>query len=82
MIENFDIVIIGAGFLGLYAVHKFGKNIRLSASKRAAVLAVRGIGTVIPVPASILKASNIPTALMKSYSKSGNGQNISPRSLN
>ena len=71
---HFDVIVIGAGFGGLYALHKL-REIGLTARvlEMGEALAARGTGTAIRARASTSKASSTPTASPRKSSTSGTG---------
>ena len=78
----YDVVIVGAGFAGLYMLHRLrglGDDGRGSTS-RAAMSAAPGTGTAIPARAATSRACSIPTPSTRNCSRTGTGRSATPRS--
>ena len=76
-----DVVVVGAGFAGLYMLHKvrrIGLSALLFEADRAS--AAPGSGTAIPARVATFAAWNIPTPSAPSCSRNGTGPRNSPRS--
>ena len=72
---DFDVVVVGAGFAGLYAIHvlrEHGFTARAS-TRRATASAARGSGTAIPAPASTSRAASTCSPSSPRSSRSGTG---------
>ena len=82
---DFDAVVVGAGFAGIYSLQNLrtkGFKTRVYEAKLPAVSVVPGTGTVTRVPVVIFPACSTPTALMNNCSRSGNGKtNIPTRQI-
>ena len=76
-VTDFDAVIVGAGFSGLYALHKLRNEMGLSARVYEAG-AARGIGTAIRARAAIRPVGSTATRSMRSSARNGSGANATP----
>jgi cation diffusion facilitator CzcD-associated flavoprotein CzcO len=76
-IIDFDAVIIGAGFSGLYALHKLRNEMGLSAR---VFEAGGGTGTAIRARAAIRPVGSTATRSMRSFARNGSGANATPNS--
>ena len=78
----YDAIIIGAGFSGLYQLHKLrdelGLNVRLL--EKGAGSAGRGTGTAIPAPAATRRATTTAIPFRTSWSRNGSGAANTPNS--
>lgn len=81
-VETFDAVVIGAGFSGLYALHRLRDQMGLSARvfDIAGDGGAPGTGTATQVHVATLRAFTTPTLFLKNSSKSGRGASALPRS--
>ena len=77
-----DVVVVGAGFAGLYALHRLrgGRPARAASSRRATASAAPGTGTATRAPAATSRASSTPTRSPRSSSRSGPGASATPPS--
>ena len=80
--EQFDAVVVGAGFSGLYMLYRL-RQLGLSVQglrRRPTTSAGRGTGTAIPGPAATSPPRTTPTASTRSWRRSGPGRRSTPRS--
>ena len=69
---EYDAVIVGAGFAGLYMLHRLrGLGLRRACSRPATTSAAPGTGTAIPARAATSRAWTTPTRSPTSCSRSG-----------
>ena len=70
-----DAIVVGAGFAGIYMLHRLRQQGLNAKVIEAGVLVwvVPGIGTVILVHAATFRACNILISFLKNYSKNGSG---------
>ena len=82
-IKNYDAIVVGAGFSGLYQLlslrDKLGMSVRVL--EMGGGLAELGIGTGIQVHAAIQRVIPTNTIFQKSCSKSGSGLNVIPNKV-
>ena len=73
--NHYDALIIGAGFSGLYQLHRLRDDLGLKrlSWKRLTVLGEHGIGTAIRAHAATAKATGMPIFSRVIYTKIGNG---------
>ena len=77
-----DVVVVGAGFAGLYMLHKL-RTLGFSArgsSRRPTTSAAPGTGTAIPARAATSPPPTTPTASTPSWRRPGPGRRSTPRS--
>ena len=72
--SDVDVVVVGAGFSGLYLLHRLGSwGSRPRCSTPPAMSAEPGTGTVTPAPAATSRRPTTPTASTRSWNASGPG---------
>ena len=72
--NTLDVVIVGAGFAGMYALHSFrGMGLQAKVLKQVVTWGALGTGIATRARDAMCPASSIPTALTKIWSKSGTG---------
>ena len=73
--EKFDLVIVGAGFAGMYGLHKFReKGLRVRVFEAGTDVGGLGIGIVTLAQDAMYPVLNILLASQMSLSKSGTGR--------
>ncbi|GIT24537.1 MAG: hypothetical protein CM1200mP41_05810 [Gammaproteobacteria bacterium] len=81
---EYDVVIVGAGFSGLYMLHRLrGAGFTAVYWNGPAMWVVPGTGIGIRAPAATLKACSMPTVFPRNSSRSGCGPNntlLTPKS--
>ena len=71
---EFDVVIVGAGFGGMYMLYKARKQgLKCRVYETRSGVGGHGIGTAIQAPAVTWKVCNIRISFRTNYSRNGNG---------
>ena len=77
--QRYDAVIVGAGFAGLYMLHRLrGLGLSARVSRPATASAAPGTGTATPARAATSRASSTRTRSPTSSSRSGSGPSATP----
>ncbi len=76
-IKNFDVMVVGAGFGGMYMLHKLRQQgSKYVSSRRAMELVGHGIGIAILEHVATLKAFNTHFNSTMTSNRNGIGQNV------
>jgi len=82
-VRRLDVVVVGAGFGGMYAVYKFNQmGLKIQGFEAGSNVGVFGFGTATPAPELICPASTTALVFLMKSSKSGLGQSSLLRNLN
>ena len=77
--QQIDVVIVGAGFGGMYMLHRLrGLGMSAIVFDVAGGVGGTGTGTATPAPGATSKACNTPTRSRKNCSRNGSGARCSP----
>ena len=80
--EKFDVVIVGAGFAGMYGLHKFReKGLRVRVFEAGSDVGGLGTGIDILAQGAMYPVLNILLASRRNLNKSGTGQKSFLRNL-
>ena len=73
--EKFDVVIVGAGFAGMYGLHKFrDKGLRVRVFEAGSDVGGTWYWNRYPVQGAMFPVLNILLAFLRNLNKSGTGQ--------
>ena len=79
--QQVDVAVVGAGFAGLYLLHRLRKaGFTRSCWKKPATSAAPGTGTAIPAHAATFRPSTTATPSIRSWRARGNGRRNTPPS--
>ena len=79
--EAYDVVVVGAGFAGMYMLHRLrGQGMTARVFEQGPASAAPGTGTAIPARAATSRACSIPIRSPKSCSRNGTGASVTRRS--
>ena len=78
---DYDVVVVGAGFAGMYMLHRAAghRACRRGCSRPATASAARGTGTAIPARVATSRAWSTRTSSPRSSSRSGSGPSATRR---